>query len=191
MVSGEFRRPLASAADRLAMIRLAIRGNSRLAVSDMELRRGGVSFTIDTLRSFRRRFVGGERLYFIIGADSLRSLHAWKEVERIVQLARVIVVSRPGAPVRVPRILERTVGVKAARAIVRDSVEMPLIGISSTQIRQRLARGEDVRYLVPEPVLDYIRRKNLYRDSESPGIAAKQTFNSGAGKQRKRATNGP
>ncbi len=144
------------------MIRLAIRGNPRFAVSDVELRRGGVSYTVDTLRAFGRRLGSRTRLYFIVGADSLLALHAWKDVEVIVRLARVIVVSRPGARLRVPRILERVIGAKAAETIARDAVEMPLIGISAANIRQRLARGEDVRYLVPEQVLDYIRRKNLY-----------------------------
>jgi nicotinate-nucleotide adenylyltransferase len=144
------------------MIRLAIRGNARLAVSDIELRRGGVSYTVDMLRAFRKRLGGWSRLCFLVGADSLRVFHDWKDVDQIVRLARVIVISRPAAHFRIPRNLERAIGVKATRAIMRNRVEMPLIGVSATQIRQRLAQGQDIRYLVPELVLDYIRRKRLY-----------------------------
>ena len=89
----------ATAAQRLAMIRLAVRGNPRFEVDDIEIRRGGTSYTVDTLAELRRRHPSA-RFWFIIGADSLRELHRWREVERLVRMCAFVTVARPGFQAR-------------------------------------------------------------------------------------------
>lgn len=145
-------RALASFADRCAMIRIAIRGNSRFALSTIEGDRGGVSFTADTLTALARK---GTSLTFILGEDSLAELHTWRDPDRIVRLARLAVVPRGEGRRSAPRL----------RASWRKRIvalDPPRIGISSSEIRRRLRAGRSVRYWVPDPVLAYIRRHGLY-----------------------------
>jgi nicotinate-nucleotide adenylyltransferase len=140
-------RGLAPAADRWAMLRLALRGSRLFEASDLELRRGGVSYTIDTLRELRRRTKA--QLYWILGSDAARLLPRWKSISEVRRLAAFIIVSRPG---------DRVPGKQPKDRIVRA----PLLEISSSDIRERVRRGLSVRYLLPDPVEHYIRRKGLY-----------------------------
>jgi len=140
-------RDLAPAADRWAMLKLAIRGNPLFRASDLEIRRGGVSYTIDTLRELRRRT--GAELHVVLGADAARLLPRWKSIDAVKRLARFVIVSRPGHRVR-PGLPKGHI------------VEVPLLEISSTEIRERVRRGLSIRYLVPGPVERHIRRKGLY-----------------------------
>jgi nicotinate-nucleotide adenylyltransferase len=141
-------RSLAPARDRLAMLRLALRGNPRFEVCDLELRRGGVSYTIDTLRELKRSTRA--RLYWILGADASRLLPRWKSIDEVRRLASFIVLPRPGD--RPPR-----------KSPNQRIVEAPLLQISSSDIRDRVRKGLSVRYLVPDSVDLYLRRKGLYR----------------------------
>ncbi len=139
---------------RLEMIGLAIRDNPAFRVSDIELRRGGRSFTIDTIRALASEYqVTRDELFLIMGADNLKAIHTWKQPEAIQSLCRLVVVQRPQHPVAF-----HTSG------IISDwiSVDAPLLDISSTNIRQRLHAGKSVRYLIPGVVIDYIREKSLY-----------------------------
>ncbi|MDQ7780043.1 MAG: nicotinate (nicotinamide) nucleotide adenylyltransferase [Planctomycetota bacterium] len=154
--------PVASARDRLAMVRLAIRGNPAFAVSGVETERGGVSYTIDTLRALKAGPCRRDELFLIVGADSLRDFHAWRDPRGILMLARLTVLARPGFDLRIPHALADAVGRANVARILRDCVRMPLIEISSRELRKMLARKEDVTYLVPESVLSYIRRNRLY-----------------------------
>jgi nicotinate-nucleotide adenylyltransferase len=139
---------LAPAADRWAMLRLALRGNRRFEATDLELRRGGVSYTVDTLRELKRKTRAS--LFWILGADAARLLPRWKSIDEVRRLARFIVVARPGD--RLPR--GKTGG---------HCLRVPLVEISSSEIRDRARRRLDIRYLVPEAVERYIERKGLYR----------------------------
>ena len=145
---------LASAAHRLAMTRLAIEGNPRFVVSDLELRRGGTSYTVDTLRHLRADRPDAD-LYLILGGDSLAAFSTWREPEAILDLARLLVYQRPGSAEATvsPAILART-----------TVVEAPLLHLSSTTLRARIAAGQTVRYLVPEAVRVYIAAHGLYRE---------------------------
>jgi len=142
---------LASPRDRLAMVRLAVRGNPLLRASDLEVRRGGTSFTVDTLRELRRTLEG--QLVLILGADAARLLPQWRSIGEVRRLARVVVIGRAGLrpPGKTPK--------ESKEAIVG----VPLLEISSTDIRERVRRGLPIRYLVPEAVERFIRRKRLYR----------------------------
>ncbi len=141
-------RRLASPADRLRMVRLAIRGNRRFGASDLEIRRGGVSYTVDTLRELKRRTKAD--LHLILGADAARLLPRWKSIDVVKRLATFVLVSRPGHRVR-------------AKMPKQHIVEVPWLEISSTEIRDRVRRGLSIRYLVPEGVERHVRRRGLYR----------------------------
>ena len=154
--------PLAGGADRLAMVRLAVAGNPAFSVSDIELRRPGVSYTVDTVRALREELGAGVQIYFLIGMDTVGELAAWREVARLARLCLLVPLSRPGQASPNAAALERAVGRRPARAILRRALAMPLIGISSSEIRRRVADGRTIRYLVPDPVAAYIRRKRLY-----------------------------
>ena len=142
---------LAGVEHRMAMLRLAIRGNRRFEVSRLEADRGGFSYTVNTLETLHRKIRG--ELFFLLGQDSLEDFARWREPERIVALARLVVVPRgDGKPARVPARIRRRV----------VSLEPPRIGISSTEIRRRLSRGLTVRYWTPDSIIRYMTRHGLY-----------------------------
>ena len=146
------RRALAPAEDRVAMLRLAARGNPRLEVSTLEAARAGVTFTVRTLEALAAAEPAD--YFFLMGEDSLREFGTWREPGRILELARLAVVRREGTPRASVR------GALRRRVVF---VPMPGIGISSSAIRRRVARGASVRYWVPDAVLTYMDRHGLYR----------------------------
>lgn len=145
----------ASAADRLLMVRAAVAGDERFAVSDVEVR-GGLRYTVDTLTALREMLPRAE-LCFIAGSDSLLALPTWRQPERILQLCRLVVALRPGDDEEAVRAAANQWG---EAVTVLDS---PPIGVSSTEVRQRLGQGRPVRYLVPEAVERIIAREGWYR----------------------------
>jgi nicotinate-nucleotide adenylyltransferase len=147
---------LAAAEHRLAMVQRAIAGHPRFAVDTCELERGGISYTIDTVLHFRGRYPEAE-LFLLIGADQVMEFQLWHRWEEIVQHVRLCIAPRPvGSEQEFHRHLE---ALRAADPIV---LELPLLGISSTEIRRRLAQGLSVRYVLPESVLEYIHAHRLY-----------------------------
>jgi nicotinate-nucleotide adenylyltransferase len=143
-------REVTPMAHRLAMVSLAIAGNESFDVSTAELEREGPSYTAVTLTALRRDHPGSE-LFFITGADALADMPNWRDPQRIVDLATILVAARGGeAPAP---------AVEGARVQV---VRMPEIGVSSSDLRQRVAAGASIRYLVPEPVRAYIAAHSLY-----------------------------
>jgi nicotinate-nucleotide adenylyltransferase len=138
---------------RLEMVRLAIEGNPRLSLSDLELRRPEPSYTVDTIRQFRQELGPEERISFIMGADSLAQLATWKEPNELAASCELVVFSRPGADIS---IADPGLG-DAVRVL-----ETPLIEVSSSDIRERVRSGLSIRYLVPDRVIAYIEEKNLY-----------------------------
>lgn len=137
---------------RLRMVRLAVARNPEFAVSDLELRRGGISYTVDTLEELHRRF-SRHRLFLLIGMDNLQKFDTWKSPQRILELATIVVMTRAGVPVvPIPKVMaDHTV-----------TCPVPEIGISSSDIRKRIRSGKPFRHLVPERVYDYIIRHKLY-----------------------------
>ena len=138
---------------RLEMVRLAIDGNPRLALSDLEVRRPEPSYTVETIRQFRRELGEREELYFIMGADSLTQFFTWKDPLDLISACEFVVVPRPGVSPGGgdPRIREKA-----------HMLDTPLIDVSSSDIRERVRTGRSIRYLVPEGVAAYIKEKNLY-----------------------------
>jgi nicotinate-nucleotide adenylyltransferase len=138
---------------RLEMVRLAIEGNPRLSLSDMELRRPEPSYTVETIRQFRRELGSEERIYFIMGADSLAQLDTWKDPDELASSCELVVFRRAGS---MPDDADPELG-RAVRVL-----DTPLIEVSSSDIRERVRRGLSIRYLVPGGVIAYIEEKNLY-----------------------------
>jgi nicotinate-nucleotide adenylyltransferase len=147
------------AAGRVAMTRLAVRGNPAFTVSTIEVRRGGPSFTIETLREVAAG-APRARLYLMMGADSLDDFAAWRDPDAILGLATLVVAGRP--PGRAPRRLRGQTASRVPRAcLVR--LDNPELALSSSQVRACVAAGRSVRYLVPDAVAAYIARHRLYR----------------------------
>jgi nicotinate-nucleotide adenylyltransferase len=153
----------ATAADRLAMARLAITGNPAFVVDDRETRRTRLSFTIDTVREMRAESPADE-LVWLIGADTLPELPAWREAAALVDLVTIATASRPGSDPEVAlRSLSAPFGPERVRRLREHLVTMPLVGISSTEVRARVAAGRSVRYLVPDGVARHLADTGLYR----------------------------
>jgi nicotinate-nucleotide adenylyltransferase len=142
---------------RLAMARLACADNPFFEVSSIEIDRPGPSYTHVTLQLLHDQ--GLENLYLILGADALADLPRWRETPRILTLARIVVVSRPGASVDLS-VLSQIFPALPERLIL---IEGPRLDISSTDLRQRVAQGRPIRYQTPDPVVAYIEAHGLYR----------------------------
>ena len=149
---------------RLEMLDLAIGGHRDFVRSDMEIKRGGVSYTIDTLRELEESQLDNE-WFFLMGADSLESFSSWKEPDEILKLAKPIVVGRPGSEIDLGS-LEKNSSADYVKSLRDLSVESPLIEISSSNIRQRVAESKSIRFLVPRSIEQYIVTQKMY-DAES------------------------
>lgn len=152
---------LVGAGHRLEMLRLAAEGDPRLEVRDDEVRREGVSFTVDTLRELRGRLPEAA-LHFIIGGDTLRELHTWREITVVLELCTMVTVARPGFSADSVDAASLNLPAPWPARLLRNVVTGHLIGISATDIRQRVQAGRPIRYLVPDAVERYIREHQLY-----------------------------
>jgi nicotinate-nucleotide adenylyltransferase len=142
---------------RLELCRLAVDGDERFSVSDLETVRPGPSFTVDTLQELHATEPDNE-LFLIVGGDVAAGLPLWNEPERVLELARPAVAKRRGTPrARVDQALAGLRGGERA-----EFFQMPRIGISSTLLRRRVRAGEPIRYMVPDAVERYIGAQGLY-----------------------------
>lgn len=153
---------LLPAEDRLAMVRLATEDDPRFDVLDLEIRRGGASYAIDTITELREMHPGAE-LCFIIGADMLLELHLWKDVRRLLELCTFLSFGR--GDVRVPEVRPEDLHLPPPwpERLLRNAVAGRRVDISSSEIRHRIAEGLGIRYLVPVAVEMYIAEHRLYR----------------------------
>ncbi len=154
----------ASPAARADMVRLAAAGNPGLRVLDLELRRAGPTFTIDTLRALCAK-PPEHAFVLLLGGDQLGNFSTWKDWEQIAALVDLAVAPRPGHALQAPPDLLRVLQA-SGHALLR--VDMPLADVSATQVRERAAQGLSLRGLVPEAVADYIQRHQLYRNPPPP-----------------------
>ena len=164
---------LVPVAHRVAMTRLAIQSESGFELCALDASQVGVSYTIDTLQTLQQRFPLGE-LIFLLGSDLLAEIHLWKAWQAIIEIAHLCVLARPGYT-------EVDMNAPAIPYLERFRVEDPAdlnrqhlghfgfsllpvtsLGIHSTDIRDRLERGENIRYLTPDPVVTYIQQHDLY-----------------------------
>lgn len=145
---------------RLEMLELAVNGNPSFEIDMLELEREGATYTIDTMEELRRRMGEDVDLYFIIGIDALSELGRWREPERLVSICHFATMRRPGFTELDLAAMEREVPGVSGRVHVLDNVQ---VDISSSDIRERVERGQSIRYLVPPAVRRYIGEEGLYR----------------------------
>ncbi|MBI2860265.1 MAG: nicotinate-nucleotide adenylyltransferase [Chloroflexi bacterium] len=150
---------------RIAMLRLALAERAGLTVSPLEIVRGGPSYTADTVEELRRCLGTEAELFFIMGCDSLAGLPRWQDPARIIKMCRLVAVPRPGCPRTDLTALEAAIPGISGRVVLLDA---PVIDVSATDIRRRIAAGLPVDHLVPPPVLRYIREHRLYLDEVNP-----------------------
>lgn len=147
--------------ERLEMVRIAIASNPGFAVSDMEIRRGEVSYTADTLRRCREMMSPDTRLYFITGTDAFLNIEKWYQSKELLCNYSFIVGSRPGYRQEdLDKVMKR---VKKDYDADVQKIEIPQLDISSSWIRKKIRKGISVRYLIPDDLIDYIERKGLYQ----------------------------
>jgi nicotinate-nucleotide adenylyltransferase len=149
-------------AARVEMLKLAIGGNEAFRVSEIELAREGVSYTVDTLTEIRRQQPSAE-LFLLIGADTLHDLPNWREPQQVCTLALPVAVCRPGSPEPTYDALATLVSAERLQQIEAHRVDMPPIGISSRDLRRRAAAGLSLRYQTPRAVEKYVETHGLYR----------------------------
>jgi nicotinate-nucleotide adenylyltransferase len=139
---------IAKSSDRLNMIKLAIRGNKLFSVSDLEIKRQGRSYTIDTIRELKQKY-SDDDLYFVVGSDLLNYLEEWKDLGEIVKMVRFVAATRPGYPLE-----------KLPSYITHLNIRA--VDISGFSVRSCIKDGKSFRYLVPEAVFGYINKRKLY-----------------------------
>ncbi len=144
------RGTFASGDERLAMLRLALRGNPRFRSSNLELRRGGPSYTIETVQEFARRWK--QRPTLLLGGDALLDLHTWRRAAELLRAARVVAYARPGHEDAAKRAVE--LGITYHAGVISP--------LASRTLRAQVRRGESIRYQVPEAVRRYIAAHHLY-----------------------------
>ncbi len=174
---------LAPARDRYAMTELAVRGNPRFAISELELRRPGPSYTVDTLEALRGEAGPAAEFYLLIGSETFLDLLSWKDPQRLARVARLVVVPRAGSSfdpdgVQALKVLreigqERWIRVHPSRPFVESSgkgvllVAATSLSISSSELRRRAREGRSLAYRVPDAVRQYILEHRLYREEDA------------------------
>jgi len=155
--------PFASDDDRLKMIEWAITGNDLFAVSDCELKRPAPSHTLDTVRQFKRDSGPETSLHWLIGADGISDLVHWHRIQELIDECHLTTLRRPGYPVPDFDRFEPLWGPQRVAKLKQNVIETPLVDVSSTEVRRRLAAGEGVTGMLHPDVIQYIREHHLYR----------------------------
>ncbi len=158
----KLKATLAADSARVEMLRLAIGGDTSYSISTLEIDRGGVSYTVDTLASLRRQRPD-DRLFLLLGADSLADLPTWREPGRICELATPIVVARAGAMAPDFGMLAPFISPERLVEIQGHQVEMPAVDLRASEIRRRVGAGLSIRFRTPRAVEMYIATGGLYR----------------------------
>ncbi|MFH1202611.1 MAG: nicotinate-nucleotide adenylyltransferase [Candidatus Omnitrophota bacterium] len=143
-------RDIAPALHRLRMVKLAASNNPNFSVCDIEIKRKGKSYSVDTIKQLKEKLGKNTELFFITGSDASNYLRKWKDVKELFKLAKFVMALRPGYKLK---------------GIYRDVITLKIkaLDISGYEIRQRIKRNESIRYLMPDLVREYIEKKGLYR----------------------------
>jgi nicotinate-nucleotide adenylyltransferase len=165
-------------AHRVAMTKIAIDGDARFELSYADVGGDGPSFTVDLLERLHRDLGGETELAFICGMDVLHELHRWREPLRMLKLARLVAIARPGVELATPESVDARVPGASTRITV---VQTPGVAISSTELRERVAEGRSLRYLVPDAVAAYVREHGLYQKPLAPLSRARERGDGGRG----------
>jgi nicotinate-nucleotide adenylyltransferase len=161
-------QPLTRFEQRVEMLALAIAGNAAFVINEIEKDRAGPSFTVDTLAEFQQRNPQDE-FFLLIGSDTLQDLPHWYDPVGVLRRAGLLVVLRPNHPMLGPDELRASVQLPADVPLRMEVVEMPLIDMSSRDLRRRVVLGRSLRYLVPRAVEAYIDDKQIYRRAAASG----------------------
>lgn len=147
-------RKISSIDNRMKMLQIAIQDNPNFSISDIEIKRGGISYSLETIKAFKKEArIKTEDLFYLIGSDSLKQFHGWKNPKEILNECRLIVAIRPGfRPSDIPNWILAKI----------QFANIPRVEISSTQIRQRWGVNKTIRYMVTQPVWEFINEHNLY-----------------------------
>jgi nicotinate-nucleotide adenylyltransferase len=159
--------PFASDTDRFRMIELAIASHEVFAVSDGELKRPAPSYTLDTVRQFQRDYGPGTRIHWLIGADGVGDLVHWHKIQELIDACYLTTMRRPGYPAPDFDRFEPLWGPQRIVKLKENVIETPLVDISSTDVRRRLAAGEDVAGMLHPDVIRYIRVHKLYGNTQA------------------------
>jgi nicotinate-nucleotide adenylyltransferase len=163
--------PSCSAAHRAAMVKLAVAGEPRLACDARELQRLGKSYTIDSLQELREELGAGQSLCLVMGCDAVLGITRWHRWQELLDWAHIVVIARPGWSLPGSGVVADWLGshrLESSQALQQRSAggiiieELRPLAISSTEIRGLMQEGQSARYLLPEPVLDYIQMHSLY-----------------------------
>jgi nicotinate-nucleotide adenylyltransferase len=157
--------PFARDADRLRMIELALAGNDLFTVSACELQRPAPSYTLDTVRQFQRDYGPQTSLHWLLGADGVGDLVHWYKIEELIDECHLTTMRRPGYPAPDIDRFEPLWGPQRVAKLKGDMIETPLVDISSTEVRKRLAAGQDAAGMLHPDVIEYIREHQLYRSA--------------------------
>ena len=147
-------RTVSRAEDRYLMTVIATASNPRFSVSRVDIDRGGLTYTVDTLRDLRKEYGDDADFYFITGADALAQILTWRDVDELFTLAHFVGCTRPGHQVTSRDLPEGAVTL----------LEIPALAISSTECRERVRAGQPIWYLVPDGIVQYINKRRLYRE---------------------------
>ena len=158
--------PGASASDRPKMIEYAIADEKKMRVSDCELKREPPSFTIDTIRYFHSLYGDDAELYWLVGADGLTDLSRWYRIIELLDECTICLMARPGFDLLRLNNCTEAFGQERIHKLKQNVIPNPLIDISSSEIRRKIAAGEDVSHMVPAAVDEYIKEKGLYRTND-------------------------
>lgn len=148
---------------RYQMVKMAVQEAPNFAVSSIELDRKGLSYTVETIAAYLAKYPGVE-IFFILGVDALQLINTWKDVNRLIKICNFIVVTRPGYQLNKEDECFREIPAAFWEKVI--VVPVPGLYISSSEIRQRVAEGKTIKYLVPAVVEKYIADNNLYQDEE-------------------------
>jgi nicotinate-nucleotide adenylyltransferase len=154
---------------RLNMVRLALNDNPHFVISRVDIDRFGPSYSVDTIELLRDEYGPEAELYFIMGSDSLAELPTWHRPERLIRLCRIVALPRPGYRVDLEE-LNRLLPGAIARV---QTLDMPLLQISGTDLQRRVRMGLPIKYLVPAAIEDYIHQHGLYQDRHQQGESEK------------------
>ena len=151
--------PISPAEHRLKMLKLALSGKPYFKISTAEIKRTGLSYSVDTVAELRKKLGADAEIFFIVGWDSLAGLPRWREPARLISMCRFAAVPRPGYSRPDVKAMESAIPGLSQRVLMLDK---PEIAISATEIRERVRRGLPISHLVPEPVESYIKEHRLY-----------------------------
>jgi nicotinate-nucleotide adenylyltransferase len=155
---------IVEAGHRLEMVKLATRDNQKFEISDIELKRQGVSYSVETLRIIQAKVKVLSEYYLIVGSDMVGDLDTWKEIDKLIEMCTFVVAVRPGFKKKNWKQMGVNLPESIRDKVLQHTLENPMVEVSSTDIRRRVREGKSIRHMVPKAVEEYIIRQGLYKD---------------------------